>query len=406
MKNQFFEEKLSGQYRNIPVSFVRNILNVAGSREFISFAGGLPNPEFFPVAELAESARAVLEQSSRSILQYAGSLGYYPLREWIANRYSKKYSMDILPGQVVITNGSQQAIDIMAKLFINKGDGVILEKPSYLGAIQALSAYQPWFREVELEEDGANLTEVESLFLNEDIKLMYAVPNAQNPSGVSYSDEKRKDLALLLRKYDQFFLEDDPYNEICFDHEFPDPVKKYAPEHVAWTGSFSKMVAPGLRNGWIVLPQELVLHFDKAKQSTDLNPNNLTQYILHHYLTHYDLDEHLRQIRKAYSAQCRFMADMIARDLPEEVRATSPAGGMFIWLTLPASVPSDRLIGRAMERGVIFVPGTSFYVSGQGSRHIRMNFTNSGFPDIEKGVRILGEEMRKMMAETGSPVTC
>lgn len=406
MENQFLEEKLSGQYRNIPASFVRNILNVAGNREFISFAGGLPNPEFFPVDDLAESARVVLEQSSRSILQYAGSLGYYLLREWIATRYSKKYSMDITPEQVVITNGSQQAIDIMAKLFINRGDGVILEKPSYLGAIQALSAYQPSFREVELEADGANLAEVESLFLNEDIKLMYAVPNAQNPSGISYSDEKRKDLALLLRKYNQFFLEDDPYNEICFDGEFPDPVKKYAPDHVAWTGSFSKMVAPGLRNGWVVLPQELVSHFDKAKQSTDLNPNNLTQYILHHYLTHYDLDEHLRQIRKAYSAQCRIMVEVIRRYLPEEVSATSPSGGMFIWLTLPDSVSSDRLIGRAMEKGVIFVPGASFYVSGQGGRHVRMNFTNCGFADIEKGVRIIGEEMRKMMAEPVSPVSC
>ncbi|MGV8136671.1 MAG: PLP-dependent aminotransferase family protein [Mangrovibacterium sp.] len=406
MESQFFKEKLSDQYRNIPVSFVRNILNVAGDRKFISFAGGLPNPELFPVTELAESARVVLEQSSRSILQYAGSLGYYPLREWIARRYGKKYNMDISPEQIVITNGSQQGIDIMAKLLIDKGDGVILEKPSYLGAIQALSAYQPLFREVELEEDGANLAEVESLFLNEDIKLMYAVPNAQNPSGVSYSDEKRRDLALLLRKYDQFFLEDDPYNEICFEHEFPDPVRKHAPEHVAWTGSFSKMVAPGLRNGWVVLPRELVSHFDKAKQSTDLNPNNLTQYILHHYLTHYDLDGHLSRIRKAYSAQCRFMAEMIRQYLPEEVRATSPSGGMFIWLTLPASVSSDCLIGRTMEKGVIFVPGTSFYVSGQGNRHIRMNFTNCGFPDIEKGVRIMGDEMRKIMAVSGFPLVC
>ena len=406
MENQFFEEKLSDQYRNIPVSFVRNILNVAGSREFISFAGGLPNPDFFPVDELAESARVVLEQSSRNILQYAGSLGYYPLREWIATRYSKKYSMAVSPEQVVITNGSQQAIDIMAKLFINKGDGVILEKPSYLGAIQALSAYQPLFREVELEADGANLAEVESFFLNEDIKLMYAVPNAQNPSGISYSDEKRKDLALLLRKYNQFFLEDDPYNEICFDGEFPDPVKKHAPDHVAWTGSFSKMVAPGLRNGWVVLPSFLVPHFDKAKQSTDLNPNNLTQYILHHYLTHYDLDTHLKQIRCGYASRQRFMSEMIDCYLPGKVRSTCPSGGMFIWLTLPASVPSDQLICNTMERGVIFVPGTSFFVSGGGSRHIRMNFTNADFADIEKGVRIMGEEMRKMMADSVSPVSC
>ncbi len=397
MENQFPEEKFSGQFRNIPVSFVRSILNVVGQKEMISFAGGLPNPSLFPVDELAESTRAVMADHGRTILQYAGSMGYYPLREWIANRYSAKYGMTITPEMVVITNGSQQAIDIVSKLFINPGDGVILEKPSYLGAIQAMSAYLPDFREVDLDDDGANLSQVEDLFLNDDIKLMYAVTNAQNPSGISYSHEKRQDLALLLRKYNQFLLEDDPYNEICFEGEFPAPVKKYAPEHVAWTGSFSKMVAPGLRNGWVVLPPALVPHFDKAKQSTDLNPNNLTQYTLYHYLTHYDLDGHLQRIRAKYAEQCGFMGEMLERYLPEEVQVTRPAGGMFIWLTLPEGLRSDELIHRTMERGVIFVPGNSFFTKGQGNRHIRMNFTNAEPSDIEKGVKIMAEEMEKMM---------
>ena len=158
------------------------------------------------------------------------------------------------------------------------------------------------------------------------------------------------------------------------------------------------MVAPGLRNGWVILPSVLVPHFDKAKQSTDLNPNNLTQYLLHHYLMHFDLDAHLKQIREGYASQCRFMAEMVVRYLPAEVQSTCPSGGMFIWLTLPVSVPSDQLIRKTMERGVIFVPGTSFFTSGMGSRHIRMNFTNAWFADIEKGVRIIGEEMEKMMS--------
>lgn len=399
MEHHSLEKKLSGQYRNIPPSFVRSILNVAGQREMISFAGGLPNPALFPVEELKESANAVLAKHGRAILQYAGSLGYYPLREWIAERYSKKYNMSITPEMVVITNGSQQAIDILAKLLIDKKDGVILEKPSYLGAIQALSAYQPHFCEVDLEEDGANLEQVESCFLNRSVKMMYAVPNAQNPSGISYSVEKRKDLAMLLESYNQFLIEDDPYNEICFDGEFPDPVKKYAPNHVGWTGSFSKMVAPGLRNGWVVLPPELVPHFDKAKQSTDLNPNNLTQYVLHHYLINYDLDEHLKRIRTKYAEQSRFMGEMLTKYLPDEVQATQPNGGMFIWLTLPEGLRSDELIHRTMERGVIFVPGNSFFTNGQGNQNIRMNFTNADFEDIEKGVKIMAEEMEKMLQE-------
>lgn len=399
MENQFPEEKFSEQYRNIPVSFVRSILNAVGQKQMISFAGGLPNPSLFPVEALAESTRAVMADSGRSILQYAGSLGYYPLREWIASRYSAKYGMEISPDTVVITNGSQQALDILSKLFINAGDGVILEKPSYLGAIQAMSAYLPDFREVDLEDDGANLAQVEELFLNDEIKLMYAVTNAQNPSGISYSHEKRQDLAMLLRRYNQFLIEDDPYNEICFGEEFPDPVKKYAPDHVAWTGSFSKMVAPGLRNGWVVLPQALVPHFDKAKQSTDLHPNNLTQYILHHYLTHNDLDEHLQRIRTKYAEQAFYMVDALKRHLPDEVKLMQPSGGMFIWLTLPEGMRSDELIHRTMERGVIFVPGNSFYIKGQGSRHIRLNFTNAEPADMEKGVKIMAEEMAKMLCE-------
>ena len=335
MENQFLEEKLSENYKNIPTSFVRNILNVAGKKEFISFAGGLPNPDFFPVDEIQASASEVLKQSAKSILQYAGSMGYHPLREWIADRYSQKYGMDIDPEMVVITNGSQQAIDVLSRLFIDKNDGVVIEKPSYLGAIQAMSAYQPKFCHVNLESDGPDLSEVEDWFMDERVKLMYAVPNAQNPSGISYSAKKRVELADLLTCNNKFFIEDDPYNEIYFDEEFPMPVKKYATDNVAWTGSFSKMVAPGLRNGWVVLPPELVPHFDKAKQATDLNPNNLTQYVLYHFLTNNDLDLHLSTIRKKYSEQCQFMLEMIDRYLPDEVSATRPSGGMFIWLTLP-----------------------------------------------------------------------
>ncbi|PTN09398.1 PLP-dependent aminotransferase family protein [Mangrovibacterium marinum] len=397
MEDQFPEEKFSAQYRNIPASFVRSILNAIGQQKMISFAGGLPNASLFPVEALAESTRAVMADSGHTILQYAGSLGYYPLREWIAARYSAKYEMEITPEMVVITNGSQQAIDILSKLLINPGDRVILEKPSYLGAIQSMSAYLPDFREVDLLKDGVDLSQVENLFRNDDIKLMYAVTNAQNPSGISYSLEKRKDLAMLLRKYNQLLLEDDPYNEICFGDEFPAPVRNFAPNHVAWTGSFSKMVAPGMRNGWVVLPPALVPHFDKAKQASDLHPNNLTQYVLHHYLTHNDLDEHLQRIRTKYASQAACMTEVLERYLPNEVQITPPTGGMFIWLTLPDGLRADELIHKTMERGVIFVPGNSFYTKGQGSNHIRLNFTNAEPAEIETGVKIIAEEMEKML---------
>ena len=397
MEKPSFEKKLSKNYRNIPPSFVRNILNVAENKQFISFAGGLPNPELFPANEIRESANAVLKESAGKILQYAGSMGYYPLRDWIAKRYANKYNMNISANQVVITNGSQQAIDILARLFIDRGDGVVIEKPSYLGAIQALSAYRPEFCQVDLEEDGANLWQVEDWFLKEDLKLMYAVPNAQNPSGISYSASKRKHLAELLKTYDKFLIEDDPYNEIYFEHCFPAPVKKYATNNVAWTGSFSKMIAPGLRNGWVILPDELVPHFDKAKQSTDLNPNNLTQFAIQHYLTNNDLEKHLQAVRKKYNEQYQAMQEAINRFFPEDVSCTTPSGGMFIWLTLPAGISSVDLVQETMKKGVVFVPGNSFYTDGSGQEHIRLNFSNAHLPEIEKGIKIIASELKKMM---------
>lgn len=397
MEQETFEKKLSGNYLNIPNSFVRSILTTAGNRELISFAGGLPNPDFFPKDEIQQSANAVLKDYSTSILQYAGSMGYYPLREWLAQRYSEKYGLNISADSVIITNGSQQAIDVLARLFVNKGDGVVIEKPSYLGAIQALSAYQPQFCHVDLEEDGANLWQVEDWFFNDELKLMYAVPNAQNPSGLSYSLEKRKKLAELLLCYNKFLIEDDPYNEIYFELPFQRPIKAFANDNVAWTGSFSKMVAPGLRNGWVVLPENLVKHFDKAKQATDLNPNNLTQYILYHYLTHNDIELHLQKIRKNYAKQCVFMQEMIQRYFPEDVSYTNPNGGMFIWLTLPKGISSAELVQLTLKRGVVFVPGNSFYTNEEGQENIRLNFSNANFANIEKGIRIIAEELKRMM---------
>ena len=396
MKTETLHQKLSSRYRNIPVSFVRNILNYAGSADMISFAGGLPNPELFPVKALTESAAAVMAENGSAILQYAGSLGYYPLRQWIAERYSKKYQMDITPEMVVITNGSQQALDVLAKLLVDKNDGVLLEKPSYLGAIQALSAYEPRFVGAIMESDGVNLTQVEEAFWEEDIKLMYAIPNAQNPSGISYSKAKREALALLLERYDKFLIEDDPYNEIWFGEAFSDPIKKMAPNRVAWTGSFSKMVAPGFRNGWVVLPPELVPHFDKAKQSTDLNPNNLTQSVLHHYLTHNDLDSHLGRIRSRYAQQAELMHALLLQYMPAGVEAIMPTGGMFLWASLPHGVRASELVERTMKRGVVFVPGNSFYTGVSGDTFMRLNFTNSCAHDMEKGIGIVADEVRKM----------
>jgi 2-aminoadipate transaminase len=396
----FMKKKLSENFKNIPPSFIREILNVADQQNMISFAGGLPNPCCFPTEQLAESAMRVLTEQGTTVLQYAGSQGLLPLREWIARRYNKKYGLRVKPENIVITNGSQQTLDVISKMFIEKGDGIIVEKPTYLGAIQAMSGYLPKFLPVTLYEEGPDFDEIESHCLNEMPKFMYCIPNFQNPSGLCYNLESREKLADLLKNYGLLLLEDDPYNEIRFEGVDLPPVVSLAPDHVFWSGSFSKMVAPGLRMGWVALPDGLAPHFIKAKQSTDLHSNNLSQYILYDFFTRYSIDDHLKKVRVAYKEQCDAMKEMIRRYLPEEVKMTSPQGGMFLWLTLPGYLDSEELIGNCIQRGMAFVPGRSFFTTGEGNRNIRMNFSNSSPDTIERGIKILGEEMKAKTPRT------
>jgi 2-aminoadipate transaminase len=393
MENHF-KTKFSENFNNIPPSFIREILNVADQHNMISFAGGLPNPHCFPTKRLAESAHRVLSERGTEVLQYAGSQGLLPLREWIANRYNHKYRLKIDPKDIVITNGSQQTLDVIAKMFIEKGDAIIVERPTYLGALQAMSGYMPRFLPVGLSEDGPDLNRVEAYCQTESPKFMYSIPNFQNPSGMCYNRESREQLADLLIHHGLLLLEDDPYNEIRFEGKDLPPVFSLAPNHVCWTGSFSKMVAPGLRMGWVVLPDGLAPHFIKAKQSTDLHSNNLSQYTLLDFFTRYDIDEHLVSTRAAYKVQCDAMKEMVRKYLPEEIQMTSPQGGMFLWLTLPEYLNSEELIGDCLKRGVAFVPGRSFFTNGDGEHYIRMNFSNADPETIERGVKIMAEVMQ------------
>jgi len=321
-------------------------------------------------------------------------MGYLPLRRWISELYNAKYGLEISPENVVITNGSQQTIDVMAKMLLNAGDTLIVEKPTYLGGIQATAGYLPHYQTIDLEEGGANLEQLEHICKTSSPKFFYGIPNYQNPSGICYDQVTRVKLGYLLNKYDLLMLEDDPYHEITFSAETVAPVYCHAPEKVFWSGSFSKMVAPGLRMGWVVIPEGFTSHFVKAKQSTDLHSSNLTQYLLYHFLTHHDIEVHLQKIRKAYQEQCNTMLEMLVKYLHKEVKFTKPCGGMFIWLTLPEGFDSEELVKACIARGVVFVPGKSFFVNGEGKRNIRLNFSNSSPEEIEEGVEIIGREMQ------------
>lgn len=391
---QTHEQKFSENFKQIPKSFIREILNIAGCENMISFAGGLPNPKYFPVKALSDSASEVFARHGAEVLQYSGSQGYLPLRKWISSRYSQKFGITINPNNIVITSGSQQTIDVVAKMFVNRGDGLIIEKPSYLGGIQALSAYSPNFLPVDLEPDGPNLFQIEEHCLKHSPKFMYSIPNFQNPSGVCYSQQKRKGLADLLKTFKLILLEDDPYSEIRFEGNEEKPIFCMEPEQVFWSGSFSKMVAPGLRMGWVVMPDNLCAHFLKAKQATDLHSNNLSQYILYHFLSNNSIDEHLQQVRQAYKEQRDCMVIALSRHLPQ-VKYVLPHGGMFIWLQLPSKINTYKLVEQTIKLGVVFVPGESFFTTNTGKNFLRMNFSNACQKDIETGIKIIADVLNR-----------
>jgi 2-aminoadipate transaminase len=404
METTNYESLISKSCKNIPVSFVREILAVCDQPDFISFAGGLPNPTYFPVNQMKTAFEELMSTEGNSTLQYAESQGYYPLRQWICNWYNKRYSMDIAPENILITNGSQQALDMTGKLFINPGEPLMMEKPSYLGAIQAFSAYRPHFHQISLNPDGIDLDELEDTVLKTGARILYGIPNFQNPTGISYSREVRENLSILLDWHNLIFIEDDPYNEIRFEGDFLPPVFARNPERTIWCGSFSKMISPGIRAGWICAPQKLMPYLLRIKQAADLHTNNIVQRLIFRFLRDNDPEEHLRKVRLAYKVQKDAMIQAIQEYFPEGVTYTNPEGGMFIWATLPDRIDVDELVTKAIQEKVVFVPGKSFFTSEGGSQNIRLNYSNSSEETINEGIKKLGQLIRKMMSESAVSV--
>jgi len=370
-------------------SFIREILKVTAQPSVISFAGGLPNPASFPVPEIAAAAAKVLYESGPSALQYSTTEGYLPLRQWIADRYKKRENIDVRPEQILITTGSQQALDLVAKVAVNAGDTVVMEKPGYLGAIQAFSIFRPSWRSVPLEEDGPDLDALERAL--DGAKLFYAVTSFQNPSGLSYSAAKRAAVAKLLAERKVFFLEDNPYGELRFSGTRLPPVYAQRPVNSMLLGTFSKVAAPGFRLGWIVADGEIMERLVIAKQAADLHTGSLDQMIVYQFLADNDFEAHVRRISALYGEQCRTMQAAIARYFPAGVQVTSPEGGMFLWVTLPEGVSASELLKRSVERKVAFVPGAAFYVDGSGENTLRLNYSNADPETIEEGIKRLGE---------------
>ncbi len=373
---------------NAKKSFIREIFKVLGQKDMISFSGGFPNPSSFPVEGIKAAAIKVLDADGANVLQYSSTEGYLPLREYIAKRYQTRFGLKVDPSEILIVNGSQQAFDLIAKVFLDINDGVIVERPSYLGALQSFGFYEPTFKEVELIVNGLDCAQLEEA-LKDNPKLMYVVPNFQNPTGLSYSDENRKAIADLVRKTDTILIEDDPYGELRFKGEDHLPIKMLLDDQTIMLGSFSKVVSPGMRMGWLVAKKEIMEKLIIAKQASDLHSNYLTQRILAQYLADNDIDAHIQKIKAMYLIQREQMIASIKKYFDPLITTTEPEGGMFLWATLPYGISSMKLFDDAVIQKVVYVPGDPFYPVSVNASTLRLNYTNSTPEEIDEGIKRL-----------------
>ncbi|MBV4449199.1 PLP-dependent aminotransferase family protein [Clostridium tyrobutyricum] len=388
--------KFAGRMNKVQKSFIREILKVTENPNIISFAGGLPNPLSFPIKEVEEASIKVLNENGSDVLQYSTTEGYRPLREYIAQRYLKRFGLKVDADEILITNGSQQGLDLLGKIFLNKDDNVLIERPGYLGAIQAFSIFEPVFNSVPVNNDGVDIDLLEKSLAMNSPKLFYTVPNFQNPSGTTYSENNRKAAADILKKYDTILIEDDPYGELRFIGEDLQPIKTYLGDKSVMLGSFSKIVAPAMRLGWICAKSEIMEKLITAKQAADLHTNYYSQRVVHQFLMDNDIEDHIKKIRKLYKGQRDCMVSMIERYFPEGIKSTKPEGGMFLWVTLPEGISSLELFDLAAKENVAFVPGDPFYVNVKGSNTLRLNYTNSDEKSIEEGIKRLARAIGKL----------
>jgi len=380
--------RFSERANQLQSSVIREILKVTQRPDIISFAGGLPSPETFPVAEMKAAFDKVLSENGKVALQYGPTDGYPPLRAWIANDLSTP-GCTIAPEQVLMVSGSQQALDLLGKVLIDEGSRVLVETPSYLGALQAFSVYRPEFKSVDTDDHGLVPTSVGAVAAG--ARMLYALPNFQNPTGRSLSVERRQELVETCARLGLPLIEDDPYGALSYKGEPLPRMLNMNPDGVIYMGSFSKVLTPGIRLGYVVAPLPLVRRLEMAKQAADLHTATLTQMVVHEVIKDGFLARHIPKIRALYANQCQVMLDAMAANFPAGVSWTRPEGGMFIWVTLPAGIDAMKLLDQAIAAKVAFVPGASFYANEPATNTFRLSFVTVPPERIREGVAILGK---------------
>jgi len=386
--------QFSERAQQLQSSAIREILKITQRPDIISFAGGLPSPATFPVERMKAAYDKVLTDNGKVALQYGPTDGYAPLREWIANSLSTQGST-ILPEQILMVSGSQQALDLLGKVLIDEGSRVLVETPSYLGALQAFSVYRPEFKSVDTDEHG--LVPASVADVAQGARLLYSLPNFQNPTGRSLSIARRLELVETCARLGLPLIEDDPYGALSYKGEPMPKMLAMNPDGVIYMGSFSKVLTPGIRLGYVCAPAPLARRLELAKQAADLHTAQLTQMVVHEVVKDGFLDQHIPTIRTLYSNQCQVMLDALAEHFPEGVSWTRPEGGMFIWVQLPKHIDSRKLLDQAIAAHVAFVPGAPFFANDPQSNTMRLSFVTVPPERIREGIAILGKLIAGML---------
>ena len=368
------------------------ILQAAADPKIISFAGGLPAPELFPVKEMKAAVDKVFEEHGQEAMQYGAAKGVTALREVIQQHVKEKEDVDSELDNVLVTTGSEQALDLVGKAFVDPGDTVLVEQPTYLCALDVFRSYGANFASVEMDEDGMKMDALEeALKANPNTKLIYTVPNFQNPTGRTMTEERRKQLAELAEKYDVYVLEDNPYGEIRFAGQHVPAVKSFDKSgHVLYMSTFSKTLAPGFRLGWLVADEDVVNKLTVLKQSADLHTDNLAQFAVAQFFADNDVDAHVKEISALYGKRKDLMLEGIKKYFPEGVKYTDPEGGMFLWVEVPGVDDTVELFKECLEHDVAFVPGDPFFAGEVQPGAFRLNYSNMKEDQIEVGFKRLG----------------
>ena len=380
--------QFSKRSQQLKSSAIREILKITMRPEITSFAGGLPSPETFPVEQMKAAFDKVLSQQGKIALQYGPTDGYGPLREWVANSLSTSDGK-ILPEQVLMVSGSQQGLDLLGKVMIDEGSKVLVETPSYLGALQAFSVYGPEFVSLPSDEQGLIPSGVDTL--GKDARLLYSLPNFQNPTGRTLPLERRLALVEACARNGLPLIEDDPYGALSYRNDPLPKMLNMNPAGVIYMGSFSKVLTPGIRLGYVVAPTPLIAKMEQAKQATDLHTAQLTQMVVYEAIKDGFLNQHIPTIRKLYADQCQAMLDALQAYFPAAASWTRPEGGMFIWVTLPEQLDPAELLKEAVEQHVAFVPGAPFYANAPQKNTLRLSFVTVPPEKIRAGVERLGK---------------